>query len=590
MKQFFKFMFASMLGFILSAIVLFILFVGIVAGLVASIEETEVADVEENSILHIKLDEEIIERSSKNPFRNFNYKDFSPEPSLGLDDILANIRKAKDDNNIKGIYLDLSFINSGIATTEEIRNALLDFKDSKKFILSYSEIYTQSTYYLASVADKIYMNPAGLMELKGLHSQHMFFKGLLEKLDVEPQVIRHGQFKSAVEPFILDKMSEANKLQTMTYVGTIWNHIVSGIGAQRKISPERVNMIADSLLIQNAEDAVKYKMIDELKYKDEILAELRTKVGIEKDAKIKFMTMGNYTNAPDLNKKGPLNEKIAVIYAVGEIEGGEGGEEKIGSERISEAIRNARLDKKVKAIVLRINSPGGSALASDVIWREVVMAKKAKPVIASMGDVAASGGYYIACAADTIVASPNTITGSIGVFGILPNLEKFFNNKLGITFDGVKTNEHADLGTLTRPLTQGERSIIQNEVENIYDDFISKVAEGRGMTKAQVDSLGQGRVWSGVDAKRIGLVDVFGGVDEAIRIAAEKAGLKEYRITALPKQKTPFEEFMKELKGESEIYFLKSKLGDSYPVYMELEKVRNMKGVQARLPFEISIR
>jgi protease-4 len=589
MKQFFKFMFASMAGTILILIILFFIMMGIIMS-VASFSKNEIVIVPKNTVLQLRFDEAIADRSSNNPFENLDFRTLKTNEALGLNDILGNIKKAKNDENIKGIYLDLGNIPAGIATLEEIRNALIDFKKSKKFIISYGEVYTQKAYYMASVADKIYLNPEGIITFKGLGGEIMFYKGLLEKLDVNVQIIRHGKFKSAVEPYILDKMSAPNKEQTLKYISSIWNHLLEGISEGRNISINELNAIADSFKVQKAEDAITCKLADKLMYKDEILAELRNRLGIGDKDKISMMTIEKYENAPDKSKKvSKVKDKIAVIYALGEIESGQGDDKTIGSEGISEAIRKARLDTTVKAIVLRVNSPGGSALASDVIWREVVLAKKTKPVVASMGDVAASGGYYISCAATKIIADPNTITGSIGVFGMVPNFKGFFNNKLGITFDNVKTNKYADFGTTYRPLTESEKGFYQADVENIYHSFISHVAEGRGMTVAQVDSIGQGRVWSGIDAKGIGLIDDFGGLEKAIEVAAKLAKIEEYRIQSLPVQKDPITKILEGLTGSSDNTLLKKELGDAYEYYQYIQQIKNMKGVQARLPYAINI-
>ncbi len=583
-------MFASMTGSFILIVILFFILMGMVLS-VASLSKKEVVVVPENSILQLKLNEEIADRSSSNPFNNFDFSSFKTSKSPGLNEILQNIKKAKTDDNIKGIFLDLGTIPSGIATIEEIRNALLDFKSSKKFIISYSEEYTQKAYYIASVSDKVYLYPEGALDFKGLNGEVMFFKGLLDKLDVDVQILRHGKFKSAVEPFVLDKMSEPNKEQTLKYISGIWNQMLEGISESRKMSVAQLNGIADSFKIQKAQDAVTYKLVDKLLYKDELLAELRNLLGIGKKEKINSISLQKYTSVPDKTKKiHKTKDKIAVIYALGEIVSGKGDDETIGSDRISEAIRKARLDSAVKAIVLRVNSPGGSALASDVIWREVDLSKKTKPVVVSMGDVAASGGYYIACAATRIVADPTTLTGSIGVFGLIPNLKGLFNNKLGVSFDNVKTNNYADIGSTYRPLTKSEENIYQTSVENIYETFITHVAEGRGMTKEKVDSIGQGRVWNGVDALEIGLIDEFGGLEKSIEIAAKLAKIEEYKIQSLPAQKDPFTQIMEELSGEStDQTILKNKLGELYEFYNYIQYVKNTKGVQARIPYTIKI-
>ncbi len=580
MKQFFKIVFASMLGAILSTFVLFFLFVIILFGIVANANKDTTTELKDNSILHIEFNYAITERSLNDPFKNFDLFNLENNSQPGLNDILSNIKKAKTDSHIKGIYLDLSEIQAGLSTIEEIRTALIDFKSSSKFIIAYSEIYSQKAYYLASVADKIYLNPAGIMELRGFRSNVMFFKGALDKLEIEPEIIRVGSFKSAVEPYFLEKMSDSSRLQTTELLNTIYNHFTEQLAIARSKKQEEIKAISNELQVRSAKDALELKMVDGLKYKDEILEELKK---LSNKSKLEFISMKNYIHASPVNISTSKN-KIAIIYANGEIYGGTGDDETIGSERISEAIRTARLDDNVKAVVLRINSPGGSALASDVIWREVVLCKKVKPVIASMGDVAASGGYYIACAADAIVAQPNTITGSIGVFGVLFNAQAFFRNKLGLTFDVVKTSEYADLGDVTRPLTESERNIIQYEVNHIYDDFTRKVAEGRKMKIEKVLSIAGGRVWSGTSAKELGLVDSLGNINDAILLAAKKAKLKDYRISSLPVQQDPIAKLLNNLSAETKTYFMKQQYGESYKYILELERIKNQNGIQARLP------
>lgn len=588
--KFFKVVFASMVGFVLASILLTVISLMIVAGIIGGMSEEKVTEVKPNSVLHVKFNGEINDRASKNPLSDFDFGSLESKKTLGLNDILANIEKAKDDENIKGIYIDITSVPAGLATIEEIRDALIDFKESGKFIVSYSEIYTQKAYYLASVSDEIWLNPQGLVEWRGFGAELMFFKNMLAKLEVEPQVIRHGKFKSAIEPFILEKMSEANREQTEKYVFSLWGHYVDGIAASRGITAERLNELADQALIQNGKDALEHKLVDKLVFKDEVIAELKTRTGVEGDDKVNSVSIAAYTSAKVAkNDEEVSRDKIAVIYALGGIESGEGDDETIGSERISKAIRKAREDEKVKAVVLRVNSPGGSALASDVIWREVVLTREVKPIIASMGDVAASGGYYISCAADTILASPNTITGSIGVFGLLPNMQGLFNNKLGITFDNVKTNKFSDLGSVYRSLTEEERAIIQKGVDDIYIDFITKVADGRGLTVDQVDSIGQGRVWSGEDALGLGLVDLMGGLEDAIEIAAAKAKLENYRVVDYPEREDPFKKFLSEVSGEGEKAMLRNQLGEHYEFYKMVQDITKMKGVQARLPYVINI-
>jgi protease-4 len=429
------------------------------------------------------------------------------------------------------------------------------------------------------------------MEFKGLSGQVMFFKGMLEKLDIEAQVIRHGKFKSAVEPFILDKMSDASKEQTLSYVSAIWQQMLKGISENRKIPVEQLTAIADKFQIQTPDDAVKLGFVDKLFYKDQLLEEIQNRIGVSDVKDIRFMKLAKYVDAPAaVESESSGSSKIAVVYAGGNILGGEGDDGSIGSERISRAIRKARLDDKVKAIVLRVNSPGGSALASDVIWREMLLAKKAKPVVVSMGDVAASGGYYISCAASKVFASPNTITGSIGVFGIIPNTQQFFSKNLGITFDGVKTNPYADYIPVTRPMSADEKSYLTRDIENIYSTFITHVAEGRKLSVAGVDSIGQGRVWSGTDAKRIGLIDEFGGLNDAIREAAKLAKLDKYRLMNLPEQKDTFTQIMETISGENTSVMLKKELGPMYTYYEYLKNISRMEGIQALMPYQIEVK
>jgi protease-4 len=590
-------MIGTFITIMLASIISMVIFFGMVGSLISSAsdgQKEKVEKVEPNSVLHIKLDYEIKDRSSNNPFESFDFSSFESHEGPGLDKIIKSLEKAKTDDKIKGIYLDLTSINGGMATLEEIRLALLDFKTSGKWIISYSEIYTQGTYYLASVSDKVYLNPAGIVEHRGLSSELMFFKNALEKLDVEMQIIRHGKFKSAVEPYMLEKMSDANREQYELLLNTAWGSMTKAVAESRNISVEKLNELADNMTIQDAKIAKAEGLVDGVLFKDELLAELRTKLKIKADDEIKTISLKKYSKSAKNNPFKPKKEKesnnqIAVIYASGEINSGKSKNNVMGSETISEAIREARLDENVKAIVLRVNSPGGSAMASDVMWREVVLAKQAKPVIVSMGNVAASGGYYISCAADKIVADEKTITGSIGVFGVIPNAQGLMNNKLGITFDRVKTNKHSDLMSVFKPLTAEERDIIQIGVEKIYDDFITKVAEGRGMTKEEVDAIGQGRVWTGLDAIKIGLVDEIGGLERAIEIAKTSANLENYDVVDYPKRKDPFEEIMEELTSNIEAKILTKTLGNEYKYYKKVQDISQQSGVMARMPFDIEL-
>lgn len=598
MKEFFKFVFATVVGIIISTVIFGVLFVLLIVGLITAASSDKVADVDSNSILHIKIDYQINERTANNPLAAIGFLGFDGEKSLGLNDILASIKKAKDDSNIKGIFLDESYMMQGQATTEELRNALLDFKKSGKFVVAYSEIYTQGFYYLASVADKVYLNPKGIIEFKGFSSEVTFLKGALDKLGIEAQIIKVGTYKSAVEPFFLTKMSDANREQVTSYLGSMYDHFLTGIGKSRHINKDSLFNYANTGRIQEPEDALKYKLVDGLKYKDEILSELKHRTDINEKDDLHSVELGEYVKSSakddgkdDDDKKSYSKNRIAVIYASGEISGGDGDDNSIGSEKISRAIRKARTDDKIKAIVLRVNSPGGSSLASDVIWREVMLTKKVKPIIVSMGDVAASGGYYIACAADSIFAEPNTITGSIGIFAVLPNMQKFFNDKLGVTFDGVKTGKYADLGDVSRPLTPEERAMLQKSVNRGYDTFTKAVADGRKKTQAYINSIGQGRVWTGQQALKIGLVDRLGNISDAVASAARKANLKDYQLVSYPEQKSVLSKLGQGFSAQMSAHFVKAELGENYKYYQQIKGVTQMmRTPQARMPYEVVIR
>lgn len=591
MKQFFKFLLASFTGTILSFLFLLFLFAGIVSALVSSAEKQAVK-VKENSVLYISFDAPITDRTSKDPFENFDFMSFKSSQSIGMNDILKNLDKAATDPNISGIYMELSNVDAGMANLEEIREKLLKFKESGKFIVSYGETYSQSAYYLASVADEIYMNPDGGLMFKGMIAQLTFLKNMLGKLEVEPQIIRgpNNKYKSAVEPLMLDKMSEANREQMELLLGTTWANYLEKISASRNISVTDLNRFADELATASNEKAVELGFIDGLKYKDEILALLREKTGKEPKDKIETVALAKYTNAIVGKPKSSKN-KLAVIYAIGEISDGEGSETSIGSDDLSKLIRKLREDEKVKAIVMRVNSPGGSALASEVIRREVELARKEKPFVVSMGNVAASGGYWISTNSDFIFADPATITGSIGVFGVIPNLKGLFNNKLGITFDKVMTNRNADLMDVMEPIKPYQMEVINREITRIYDDFITLVSETRGLRKTYVDSIAQGRVWTGQDALGIGLVDSIGGLQAAVAYAAMKANLgDDYRIVEQPEQVDPFRKLIQDMGGvNSGKRALKAQLGEHYQYVEYIEQLSRMKGVQARLPFMVTI-
>jgi len=575
-----------MLGTFITVVILTLIGFAIIIGvIIAATAEEEVA-ISGNTVLYLDLDKPIAERA---PDKLFFLNPMSSGNALGLDDIVKSIAKAKDDANITGIYLNTENISTGMGTLEEIRDALIDFKTSGKFLVSYGNYYSQAAYYLATAADQVYLNPEGGMLFKGLNAQLMFLKGTLEKLDVEVQVIRHGKFKAATEPLFLDKMSAENREQITTMITDIWHQVITDISVARTIEPQELNRIADALLVQTAADAVEYGMIDGVLFKDEMLGELRNLLSIDSTAKITTVSLDSYIKVP-ASHRSTAKEKVAVVFAFGDVVDGEGTAENIGGERISRAVRKAREDKTVKAIVLRVNSGGGSALASEVIWREIELASREKPVVASFGDVAASGGYYIGCAANKIVCDPTTITGSIGVWGAIPNLQGLMNNKLGITFDNAKTNDNADFIPVMKPLTPYQRAVIQKDVDHIYDLFAGRVAAGRHMTVEEVDNIGQGRIWSGTEALQLGLVDTLGGLDAAISMAASMAGLTDFRITALPVLKDPLQQILEQITGKStpDIY-MKQALGEDYIYYQTIRKIREMKGVQARMPFEIMV-
>lgn len=593
---FWKTFWASLLATMIAGIVVSLIFYGLLMAAVAGITEMfepKPFKVEENSVLHMQLNTEIGDMSTA----NYNPGTFQIDQQFGLLEILNALEIAKDDKKIKGIFIECDGINAGYANTKEIRDGIEDFKSSGKFVIAYSENYSTKGYYLSSVADELYVFPSGMIEFLGIGAELMFIKGTLEKLDVEMQIIRgsNNKFKSAVEPLMYTEMSDANREQTQKYIDALWDEVLSGVATSRKMKKSRLNTIADSVFIRKSGDAVDYKMADGIKYYDEILELLKEKAGTEEDEDLSLVSFKKYAlkmtkKERTLNKTNKKN--LAIIFAEGDIVEGNASGGSIGGKSTSAMIREAREDDDIKAVVLRVNSPGGSALASDQIWREVILTKEAgKPVIVSMGDVAASGGYYISCAADKIYAQPNTITGSIGVFGIIPYTGKMFENHLGITFDRVQTNEHAIL-SLNKKLTDSELLIVQEGVDEIYDDFISKVAEGRGMTKAMIDSIGQGRVWAGTDALEIGLIDEFGGLYDAVDYAAEQAGISDdsLQIQIYPKpKKDGLMDFLEMLEDMDEqaafaapVSNLEIQIRD---IYQYMQGLGQQTTIQARLPY-----
>lgn len=592
MKIFWKAFFASLLAIVIASFLFIFILIGIITSLNAF--KDKAITIKEKSLLLLKLDNQIVERKSNNPLEDLELPGFKSSSTTGLNQILNCIDKAKTDTRIRGIYLELSDIHAGFATVEEIRNALIDFKTSGKFIYAYSDDISQKAYYLATTADSLIMNPMGTFDFRGLNAEHTFFKKALDKFGIEMQVVRgkNNKFKSAVEPFLFDKMSDANREQTSIYLNSIWNYVLKGISKDRKISVDSLKAYADDVMtFQLPEKALKCGFFDNLKYKDQVLADVRKLVHLGTRDEIPLLPVNDYFKVNIPNEALTLTkDHIAVVYAEGEIDsGGSGFSHEIDSKEVSKGIREARMDSTVKAIVLRVNSPGGSAFGSEVIWREVKLAQQAKPVIVSMGDYAASGGYYISCGAEAILAQPTTITGSIGVFGVIPNLSGLLTDKIGVTFDKVSTNEHADMPSFTRKMTPFEMNLMQNHVESVYKIFISHVADGRKKSTFAIDAIGQGRVWSGINGNEIGLVDKLGGLNDAVKLAASKAGIQHYRIKELPKLKDTFEELLKNFSTSVQSIFLQSKLGDSYQLYENFTRESKMRGIYTRMPFNLEI-
>ena len=583
MKHFFKFMFASCLGSALMLIVLFIILIWTIGS-----SANSSVTVKPKSVLYMDLSYTIPERTATDNLSSMlgNIQNSDADMS-GMNDIIANIDYAKNDPNISGIFMELSTVGTSPANLEEIRNHIISFRESGKFVITYSETMSQGAYYLATAGNEIYINPDGMLDIHGMASQIMFYKRLLDKLDIEIQIIRgpNNKFKSAVEPYFLDKMSDANREQMEKLLNSIWFQIVSDINASRGISIQRINELADELALTfDARVALEEGFVDGLVYRDEIIARIKDLAGIGENGKINVLTNSQYAQArPEPKAKA---DKIAIIYANGQIVDGDGDDETIGSITLSKAIREARENNKVKAIVMRVNSPGGSALASEVIRREVELAKAEKPFIISMGNYAASGGYWISSEGDYIFADPTTLTGSIGVFGTFPNAKKFLNETVGLTFDVAKTNKNADFGSITEPLTDYQKAMLQKYVGNTYNDFTALVARTRGLRQSYVDSIGQGRVWTGADALELGLVDELGGLDKAIEYAANKANLTDYSLKDYPKQKDLMESLMSgNLPEPYTKSLIKKRLGSNYTYIETFENVSRLNGIQALMPF-----
>jgi protease-4 len=581
MKQFFKFTLATILGVFLASILSMLLFFGIAGAIAGSSED--VVEISENSVYQLDLEGTLIDRSEDDPLSGAFAEAFgqAEQKVIGLDDVLANISKAKANANIKGIYLKGGMLMGGYASLKEIRDALADFKKSGKFVVAYADNYMQKNYYLVSVADKVLINPEGMLELKGLSAELMFFKNTLDKLGIEMQVVKVGTYKSAVEPYINTKMSDANREQVNVFLGSIWKNMVSEVSKSRKITPENINAYADEMMVfQPTAKLKQYALVDSLVYADEVDSIIGKYV---KDFKlVEHSDMSKVADDEKFEK-----DKVGIIYAVGGIDGGDS--EGINSEKLVETINEVAKDSSVKAVVFRVSSPGGSAYGSEQIWRALTLLKAKKPLVVSMGDYAASGGYYISCMADQIVAQPNTITGSIGIFGLIPNIEGL-NNKLGFTYDVVKTNKMGDAISVNRKFTPEERDMMQGYVNRGYELFVKRCADGRKKSTDQIKAVAEGRVWTGEDALKLGLVDKIGGMDEALKIAVSKAKLKAYMVKEFPVKEDFFTKLMKDFDSSVETRILKSQLGSDYKLLKKAQELKQINGIQARMPFDFEIK
>jgi protease-4 len=578
MKTFFKTFFASLLALFIFSLLGFLILLGI-AG---SFSKEEQKTIEPNSVLVIDVAEDFLEQTKSDPFSEIINKKKGKVPSLS--ELIGLIKNAKKDSTIKGIYIKCQQNPNGYATTEEIRKALVDFKASKKFIIAYGETITQKAYWIGNVADEIYTHPQGGVEFNGFSYETLFLKGLLDKLEVKPEVFYAGKFKSATEPFRYAQMSEANKLQTGVWLNALYTNFLEGVAEKRKIDLVTLKALANEGKIQNANDALQNHLVDGLLYDDQVKKIIAKKVHVQKEKSISFVGLDDY--AASVALRGSGSGKIAVIYADGDIEMGKDQKGAIASDDYRALLQKLRNDATINAVVLRVNSPGGSSLASDIIWREIDLLKKEKPVVVSMGNYAASGGYYISCGADSIYADANTITGSIGVFSVIPNVEMFMKNKLGITFDRVKTGQYADMPSATRTLNATEQRFMQASVDSIYTTFKSRVASGRKKSVSYIDSIAQGRVWIGTDAVKVGLVDKIGTLNEAIAAAAGLAHVKGYSIKSYPEHKSFIEEFIDGYENSVKIKAIKEEIGVAqWQTLQQVKGIQQMMGQpQARLP------
>jgi len=569
---------ATLVGLFIFTFLMFFLLV-----IIASSGSNEkLVELKENTVLHLKLNKPILEREVEDPFEGIPMFSSLQESGIGLMEFKEAIKHAAEDDKVEGILLETSSLLAGISSISELREALEEFKRSGKFIYSYSELYTEGAYFLSSVADEVYLNPDfSLLEFNGLNLVGIYFKGLFEKLEIEPITFKAGDYKEISEPFDRKDMSPMVKRRNTELLENIHGNILEKVAESRSLSLEVVKNISDSALVNLEEDAITYGLVDKLVYRDEVMDIIKEKLGLDDEKDINFVSYGKYRNS--FTTSNSSKNRIAVIVATGNIVTGKGQNNNIGSTKYAKEIKRAADDDKIKAIVLRINSGGGSALASDIMWREIKLASEKKPVIASMSDYAASGGYYMAMACDTILAQPNTITGSIGVFSMLFNMEGFLGNKLGITTDGVKTGHFSDIYSMTKPLSDYEIQYLQKNTMRAYEAFVSKAAEGRSMDKKELESKASGRIWSGDEALENGLVDILGDLDDAIAIAADKAGVAEdYRIRVYPIQKPPLEELLESLSGDYEAQILSKKLDAVYPYLKSIETLKELEGVQAR--------
>lgn len=581
---FWKSFFATILALIVFSVLSFFLLIGLI-GVLSSEQEVVVA---ENSVLRINLDAQIREQQVDNPFEGLPVLG-TEVSSIGLIELKDAIEHAKNDPKIKGIYLTVSYPMTGFATLEEIRQSLIDFRSSGKWVVTYNDAMSEGAYYVASVADKVYLNPIGDVEWNGLAIEVSFFKRMFEKLEIKPEVFRVGDFKSAVEPFMLDKMSNENRLQLTETIHSIYAYMVEQVASSRNMTQAQVKEISDKMLVRNAKQAVQFGLVDSLLYEDELTAELKGRLALGESDDIEFIKLNKYRKSYSTYTSS--KNEVAVIVGDGEIMPGKGDDNTVGGDKFAAEVRKARENSKIKAIVIRINSPGGSFQASDVMWREITLAAKVKPVIASMGDYAASGGYYMAMGCDTIVAQPHTITGSIGIFSVLFDASGLMSNKLGISSEEIKTGEFGEMITLSRSLTDAEKNVWQRKTEEGYETFTSKAAEGRNMAIEDLKKVASGRVWTGAQAKERGLVDVLGGLNDAITIAAASAGVADdYKVKFYPRQQPFFTELMSQLEENAKVNTLKQEMGVYYPLFQQWQHVQHYQGMQARLPFELIIR